>query len=178
MHQVIESFALSQTSPLDRQGLPIGNLTSQLFANIYMNELDWFIKQRLRVRHYARYTDDFIVVSTDKKYLKGLTEPICNFLNDELRLKIHPKKISIRPCHRGIDFLGYIALPHYRLLRNKTKRRMFRKLKERIVAYRNEIISEDSLSDSLQSYLGVLSHANAYHLTQDLKNQYWFWLHD
>ena len=178
LRKVIESFATTQTTLFDRQGLPIGNLTSQLFANAYMDKLDQFMKHYLRVRYYARYTDDFVVISTSKEYLKGLVEPIRGFLGDTLRLKIHPKKISIRACHRGIDYLGYITLPHYRLLRNTTKRRLFRKLKERIVAYRNGVISEDSLSQSLQSYLGVLSHANAYHLTEDLKNQYWFWLHE
>lgn len=178
VRQVVESYAATQTTLFDRQGLPIGNLTSQLFANVYMNELDQFIKHQLRVRHYARYTDDFVVVSTDEEYLKNLIDPIQTFLHNKLRLKIHPKKISICPCHRGIDYLGHIAFPHYRLLRNKTKRRIFRKLKERIIAHRNGIISEDSLSQSLQSYLGVLSHINAYRLTQDLKNQYWFWLHE
>ncbi len=178
IRKIIESFAMTQTTLFDRQGLPIGNLTSQLFANIYMDKLDQFMKQDLRVHYYARYTDDFVIVSTDKEYLKGLVEPIRNFLGDMLRLKIHPKKISIRACHKGIDYLGYVAFPHYRILRNATKRRIFRKLKERIVAYRNGAISEGSLSQSLQSYLGVLSHANAYHLTEDLKNQYWFWLHE
>ncbi len=178
LQKVIESFATTQTNLFDRQGLPIGNLTSQLFANVYMNQFDQFVKHVLRVRCYARYTDDFVVVSSDRAYLEAPVNPIRSFLGDQLHLKIHPQKISICPCNKGVDFLGYVAFPHYRLLRKKTKRRLFRKLKERITAYRNGIVSEDSLSSSLQSYLGVLSHANAYRLTQDLKNQYWFWLHE
>lgn len=178
LHQVIESYASGQTNLFDRQGLPIGNLTSQLFANVYMNEFDQFIKNTLRIRHYARYTDDFVIVSTDKKYLEDLLVPIREYLGTSLKLKLHPKKISIRACHQGIDFLGYVALPHHKLIRAKTKRRIFRKLKSRISQYRSGLISENALSQTLQSYLGILSHANTHQLTQDLKNQYWFWLHE
>lgn len=178
LHQVIESYASGQTNLFDRQGLPIGNLTSQLFANVYMNEFDQFIKNTLRIRHYARYTDDFVIVSTDKKYLEDLLVPIREYLGRSLKLKLHPKKISIRACHQGIDFLGYVALPHHKLIRAKTKRRIFRKLKSRISQYRSGLISENALSQTLQSYLGILSHANTHQLTQDLKNQYWFWLHE
>ncbi|MFC1613004.1 reverse transcriptase domain-containing protein [Patescibacteria group bacterium] len=175
---IVGSYTASQINLFDRQGLPIGNLTSQLFANVYMNQFDQFVKHTLHIRHYARYTDDFVIASTDKEYLKELVASIRQFLNIELRLNLHPNKVSIVPFHRGVDFLGYIAFPHYRLLRKKTKLRLYRKLRKRIVAYRNGKISEDSLSQSLQSYLGVLSHANAYNLTEDLKNQYWFWLHE
>ena len=175
---IIGSFSTNQTSLFDRQGLPIGNLTSQLFANVYMNELDQFVKHKLRIVNYARYSDDFVIVSTDRAYLNKSLVSIENFLNQDLKLSLHPNKISIRACHQGVDFLGYVALPHYRLVRAKTKRRIFRKLKERIALFRNGNISEDALSQSLQSYLGVLSHANAFQLTTNLKNQYWFWLND
>jgi len=178
MERIIESFSTSWTTLFDRQGLPIGNLTSQLFANVYMNEFDQFVKQRLRIKHYARYTDDFVIVSTDKKYFMDLLDPIQDFLGEHMKLKLHPKKISIRACHRGVDFLGYVALPHHRLLRPKTKRRVFRKLKIQIAQYRAGAISEATLSQSLQSYLGVLSHANTHQLSEDLKNQFWFWLHE
>lgn len=178
IRQVIESYSAGQTTLFDRQGLPIGNLTSQLFANVYMNEFDQFIKHTLRIRHYARYTDDFVIISTDKKYLEGLLDPIREYLHTRLKLKLHPKKISLRACHQGVDFLGYVALPSHRLVRAKTRQRIFRKLRYRISQYRSGIISENALSQTLQSYLGILSHANAHQLTQDLKNQYWFWLHE
>ena len=178
LRQVIESFSTTRTNLFDRQGLPIGNLTSQLFANVYMNQLDQFLKHDLRIRYYVRYTDDFVVVSSDRTYLENLVKPIRDFLGDKLRLQIHPKKISICACHKGVDFLGYITFPHHRLLRRKTKRRIFRKIKERIADYRNGIVSEGTLLASLQSYLGVLSHASSYRLNQELRNQFWFWLHD
>lgn len=176
--RIIGSFSAGWTTLFDRQGLPIGNLTSQLFANVYMNEFDQFVKQGLRMKRYARYTDDFVIVSSSKKVLVDLIDPIQNFLCQNLKVRLHPKKVSIRPCHRGVDFLGYVALPYYRLLRPKTRRRVFRKLKLRIAQYRAGTISETTLSQSLQSYLGMLSHADAYRLSEDLKNRYWFWLHE
>ena len=173
--EVIESFTASRPNLFDRKGLPIGNLTSQLFANVYMNEFDQFMKHAVKAVHYARYTDDFLIVSNSSKYLEGLLPQIHGFLEKELKLNLHPKKISIRSYRRGIDFLGYVVLPYYRLLRTKTKWRVFRKLERRTVQFKESVISEDSLHQSLQSYLGVLSHANSYQLQENLQNQYWFW---
>ena len=178
LQEIVRSFEVGGTSLFNRHGLPIGNLTSQLFANVYMNEFDQFVKHEMRVKNYARYTDDFIVVSADKKYLEGLLDPFQEFLGERLRLSLHPKKISIGNVARGVDFLGYVALPHYKGLRTKTKHRIFRKLRERVMQYRRGDISEHSLSQSLHSYLGALSHADAHQLTEDLKNRYWFWLHE
>lgn len=176
--EIVGSFSTKQANLFDRQGLPIGNLTSQLFANIYMNEFDQFVKNELRLKRYARYTDDFAIISTDKQQLEKLLDPIQVFLKDRLKIGLHPKKIAIRACHQGIDFLGYVALPYHRLMRPKTRKRIFRKLKARISQYRSGLIGELTLSQSLQSYLGVLSHANTHRLSQDLQNQYWFWLHE
>jgi len=178
LNRVVESYSASQTNLFDRQGLPIGNLTSQLFANVYMNEFDQFVKLKLKVINYARYTDDFVIVSTDRAYLENILNPIKDFLDKKLQLSLHPNKVSIRACHQGVDFLGYVAFPYHRLVRARTKRRIFRKMKERIAMFRSGTISEDALSQSLRSYLGVLSHANAHQLSEGLKNQYWFWLHD
>ncbi len=176
LEEIIESFSSQYSTLFERKGLPIGNLTSQLFANIYLNKFDQFIKHKLRIKNYLRYTDDFVILSGDKIYLGKLISTISLFLSDNLALKLHPKKVTIRKFHQGIDFLGYILLPHYRLLRAKTRRRIFRKIGERIREYKNGTISEQSLVQSLQSYLGVLSHANTYELEQELRNQFWFWL--
>ncbi len=155
-------------------GLPIGNLTSQLFANIYLNELDQFVKHNLKVRHYARYTDDFLIASNSKEYLSSLIPRIDTFLRKELALELHPQKVSIRKFRQGADFLGYVIFPKYRLLRTKTKRRIFKKLGERLEEYKAGRITKQTLNQSLQSYLGVLSHSNSYKLTNDLKNIYFF----
>jgi hypothetical protein len=149
-----------------------------LFANIYLNELDQFVKQNLKVTRYARYTDDFIIVSADHTYLADLVPQIEAFLRERLRLSLHPRKVEIRPYARGIDFLGYVILPHHTMLRTTTKRRMLRKLRERVAAYRSGQIEGDQLLGSLWSYLGVLSHADAHRMTERLKNVFWFWLHE
>ncbi|OHB09717.1 MAG: hypothetical protein A3H60_02395 [Candidatus Zambryskibacteria bacterium RIFCSPLOWO2_02_FULL_44_12b] len=141
-----------------------------------MNEFDQFVKQNLKVKCYARYTDDFIIVSENMEYLRNLIEPINTFLKTKLKLSLHPNKVEILRCNRGVDFLGSILFPHYRLIRKKTRKRMIRKLSEKIKLYKQGLISRKSLDQTLQSCLGVFSHSNSYHLSTDLQNQFWFWL--
>src|SRR3989344_3939499 len=117
---IVESFQASAG-----KGLPLGNVTSQLFGNIYMNELDRFVKHALRERHYLRYSDDFLIVGSDLEHLKRLITPIADFLRRQLSLSLHPTKVTIRKVRQGVDFLGYVSLPHHVVLRTKTKRRMF-----------------------------------------------------
>jgi RNA-directed DNA polymerase len=130
----------------------------------------------LRIKYYARYTDDFVIVGDTQKELKNILFKVGSFLKNNLLLELHPKKIVINKYSQGMDFLGYIVLPHYQLLRTKTKKRIFKKLKMRIKQYRAGEIDKKSLNQSLQSYLGVLSHADTHKLTQELINQFWFWL--
>jgi len=174
LREVVGSFSTVHSPLFGKKGVPIGNLTSQLFANIYMNELDHFMKHGLRVLHYGRYTDDFLVVSPDRLYLEGLLPRIESFLAERLALKLHPKKVEIRTLHEGIDFLGYTIFEKFCLVRTRTKRRMEWKLKNRVADFRANRISQDSLDASVQSYMGVLSHANTYGLQQALKNRLWF----
>jgi len=136
------------------KGIPLGNLTSQYFANIYLNELDQFVKHGLKVKYYLRYTDDFVILNKDKDYLENLINPIENFLKNRLNLSLHPDKIMIRKYNQGFDFLGYVTLPYYRVLRTKTKQRMFRKVNQK----------------NIQSYLGILKHCCGYKLERKLRN--------
>lgn len=147
------------------RGIPLGNLTSQIFANIYLNELDQFVKQKLRIKYYLRYADDFIILSDNKEDISLYIDISYKFLSEELKLELHPKKIVIRNLRWGIDFLGYIVLPHYILPRTKTKKRIFKKLKDEI--------EKENFNQSLQSYLGYLSHAESYKLTKKLKAYLW-----
>lgn len=149
LDEVIKSFP---------SGIPLGNLTSQVFANIYMNQLDQFVKHHLKVKHYLRYADDFLILSENREDLEGFLTPIISFLDDRLKLKLHPNKIILRKLIWGVDFLGYIVLPHYILPRTETKRRIFKMLN----------------SENLHSYLGYLSHANSYQVGQQLKNSFGF----
>ncbi len=154
------------------RGVPIGNLTSQLFANIYMNELDQWMKHVLRVRHYARYTDDFVVVGSSREQLARLVAPIRDFLDRELALTLHPRKVAIRSLYQGVDFLGYVEFPKHRMLRTRTKRRILAKMRRKMEDHRNGQVNRTSVDQSLQSYLGVLSHANAHRLTEKLLNEF------
>ena len=143
-------------------GIPLGNVTSQLFANVYLNELDQFVKHKLKVKHYLRYCDDFIILNEDVEYLKKLIVKIKDFLNKKLKLTLHPNKIIIRKYKQGIDFLGYIVLPHHRVLRTKTKRRILRKMTNKCRLLQEELITEEFFGQSLQSYLGILKHCEGH----------------
>lgn len=141
-----------------------------------MNEFDQFVKHKLKVKHYCRYTDDFVIVSDNREYLKSLLPKTELFLGNKLKLKLHPGKILIRKYQQGIDFLGYVVLPHYRAVRTKTRNRIFNKMKQKIHDFKTGEISEKTLFQSLNSYLGVFSHANAYDLKLKLISQFMLWL--
>jgi len=153
---------------LEKRGLPIGNLTSQIFANIFMDKFDWFIKKQLRIKYYFRYADDFVIVDSNPEYLRCLIEPIEDFLNIKLGLKLHPQKVEIRKFRQGIDFLGYVILPHYITLRTKTKKRMFKKIKFNKEKLNQGLITKESFCQSFQSYRGVLKHCNSHKLEKGL----------
>ncbi|MCG2687077.1 reverse transcriptase/maturase family protein [Candidatus Parcubacteria bacterium] len=174
--EIVKSFESDFTTKMDKKGVPIGNLTSQILVNIYMNELDQFIKQKLKVKYYVRYADDFIIVHYDQNYLSDLKNKIDLFLTKELKLSLHPDKIFIRKYHQGVDYLGYVILPKAIILRTKTKKRIFRKIKQKIKEFKQGEIDEKTLMRSFNSYLGVLSHADSYKLEQELRHKIWEWL--
>jgi retron-type reverse transcriptase len=167
LKNVIESFHVEGA---EGKGTPIGNLTSQIFTNIYLNEFDQFVKHSLRVKHYLRFADDCLFLSHKKSDLEKLIPEIENFLRDHLKLTLHPDKVILRPLTQGIDFLGYITFPHHRVLRTTTKRRMFRKLGVRHDEFYQGKVTGEGLNQSLQSYLGILSHADTHELSENVKN--------
>ncbi len=149
LERVIFSF-----SSAPGRGLPLGNLTSQLFVNVYMNEFDQFMKHRMKAKYYIRYADDFVVFSHDKAWLKELFPKVAGFLKENLKLDIHPDKVFIKTLASGVDFLGWVHFPDHRVLRTTTKKRMMRRL------------CETKKPESVNSYLGLLKHGN----TNKLKN--------
>jgi RNA-directed DNA polymerase len=153
LEQIITSF---HTDGKQRVGLPLGNLTSQLLVNIYMNEFDQFVKHTLKEQCYIRYADDFVFLSEDKKHLEGLLPHVRKFLHKGLKLEMHPDKVFIKTVASGVDFLGWVHFPRHRVLRTATKRRMLRNLRtaEKI--------------ETLSSYKGMLSHGNAYKLSKSI----------
>ncbi|MDP3988135.1 MAG: RNA-directed DNA polymerase [Candidatus Levybacteria bacterium] len=147
---IIESY---EDSP--GKGIPIGNLTSQLFANVYLHQLDLYTQNVLREPNYFRYMDDFIIFSSDKEYLKKLRFQIEDFLKENLELSLHPKKANILRADKGLDFLGYFIKKDVTLLRRKTLRRYKKRHKRRLKllkAYKKKLKKQgDSLQLSLFS---------------------------
>jgi len=159
LNQVIDSFEskhIYAMAEMRKVGLPLGNLTSQLLVNIYMNEFDQFVKRELKVKYYIRYADDFVILQNSRISLEELLPKISQFLKEELKLELHPNKVSIETIAPGIDFLGWVHFPRHRVLRTSTKRRMLKNLKH------------NPKEESLQSYLGMLGHGNGYKLKKRL----------
>ncbi len=164
--KIVSSF---EASP--HKGLPLGNVTSQLFANIYLNDLDQLVKHELKQKYYIRYCDDSVMLSNDRDEIEKVVSTLRNYLKGNLKLELHPNKITIRKLRHGTDFLGYVSLPHYRVLRTKTKKRMLKRLR----ALANTIKTKDNLEKILpiiRSYLGMLSHCRSEKVVKRLKN-YW-----
>lgn len=145
------------------QGLPLGNLTSQLFANVYMNVFDQWVKHKLKARYYIRYADDFVFLSRDRQWLEEIIPQIQKFLSEKLKLTLHPEKIFLKTMASGVDFLGWVNFSNHRILRKTTKRRMLARIKQ------------NSKQETLQSYLGLLKHGNTHKTEQELLAWYWLW---
>lgn len=177
LEKIINSFCSDKTiDSTNKKGIPIGNLTSQFFSNVYMNEFDQYVKHKLKIKYYLRYADDFAFISHDKTHLLNLIEPIQSFLKRELDLELHPTKIIFGKFSSGVDFLGYIIFPKYILPRTKTKRRLLKKIRQKIRQFKAGKITEESLNQTIQSYYGFLTHANAHKFKQKLQNLIMFWL--
>ena len=152
---------------LSNKGMPIGNLTSQMFANIYLNEVDQYAKHELGLHYYIRYMDDIIILHHDKKYLAEVKELLRAFLSDELRLDLN-NKTTIRPCSMGVDFVGFRIWSTHRRLKKKTAVKIKRNLKNQIAKVKAGEERKDRLDRSVASYRGILSHFNSYGLRQSL----------
>ena len=167
LNQVIDSFSSKinlsfchdrkKVIDFERVGLPLGNLTSQLLVNIFMNEFDQHMKHVLKVKYYVRYADDFVILSDDKQYLEIILSQISHFLTEKLKLSLHPDKVFIKIYASGVDFLGWVHFSHHRVLRTSTKRRMLRNLKR------------DTRKEVKQSYIGLLTHGNGYEISQKIR---------
>lgn len=156
LEMVISSFSFGEAGV----GLPLGNLTSQLFCNVYMNQFDQFIKHKLKARHYVRYADDFAFLSSDREWLTNQMPKITEFLENRLKLSLHPDKVFIKTFASGVDFLGWVHFSDHRIFRTASKKRMRRR------------IAKHPTQETVQSYLGLLAHGNTHTLQQEVVNQY------
>lgn len=145
LQNIIESFHSTALGT----GLPLGNLTSQLLVNVYMNEFDQFAKHQLKATCYIRYSDDFVILSENKAWLESLLPRIRDFLSENLKLELHPDKVSIHTLASSVDFLGWVHFPDHRVLRTSTKRRMLRS------------VCGNPSEGTVASYRGMLGWGNA-----------------
>lgn len=164
-----------------QSGLPIGNLTSQVFANFYMNSFDHHIKHDLNIRFYGRYVDDFVIVHPDKEYLKSLIPVLSNFLLSTLQLSLHPKKIYLQHYTKGVQFLGTIIKPNRIYIANRTKGNFYEVIeKQNIIARDHKPTKEEQKGflSSMNSYLGIMKHYKTYNLRKNMINKNlsaWWW---
>lgn len=149
-------------------GMPLGNLTSQFFANIYLNELDQFVKHELKAKYYLRYVDDFVILHENPRILQEYKESINIFLKEHLKLQLHPNKCKIIPIKRGVDLLGFRNFYYYRLLRRKTIRTIIRKFHNYKIKLDNKEIEYDKVFDTFQGWMAYAKQSNTYKLRQKI----------
>jgi hypothetical protein len=148
-------------------GIPIGNLTSQIFANLYLNGLDHFIKENIGCRCYLRYMDDLILFGDNKEQLAGWKEEIGDFLG-EIILFLHAEKSQLYQTGDGVPFLGYKVYPTHRLVLTQNVRRYRKRMKKYLRLFKMNLISGKKIAAYLQSWLGFTGYADSYHLQDKL----------
>jgi len=156
-----------------RRGLPIGNLTSQFFANVYLNRFDHFVKETLRGRYYLRYVDDFVVLGNDKNWLWEIKSEMDAYLG-QLRLRLHQHKCQIRRTDQGVTFLGFRVFPDFRLLRRGNILRMRRRMCRLQTQYAGGELSWGEVTRAVQGWLGHAGFGDTYRLRERLFAQYTF----
>lgn len=152
----------------DSKGIPLGNLTSQFFANVYLNELDQFAKHKLKSKYYIRYVDDFILLHSSKEQLREWKKEIIIFLNEKLKLELHPDKSKIINLSRGIDFVGFRNFYYYRLLRKRNIMNIQRKIDD----FHKCKISKEKFEEIWQGWSAYAIWSNCYSLKKKLAKSF------
>ena len=167
---LIKQILNNHKTKIGGKGMPLGNLTSQFFANIYLNELDQFIKQELKAKYYIRYVDDFIILHDKYNILEKFKAMIDNYLTNCLKLELHPNKSKIILLRNGINFLGYRVFYHFKLLRKINKTKFERNFSEKLFQFEQKTINRSNFIQSLQGWLGYAMWANTYKLRANIIN--------
>jgi RNA-directed DNA polymerase len=162
-------------------GLPIGNLTSQLFGNIYLNDFDHFVKRDLNIKHYGRYVDDFILLHPDKKYLTSIIPTLSNFLLSTLKLTLHPDKIYLQHFTKGVKYLGAVIKPHRIYIANRTRGNFYEAIKKQnaiVHAHKPSLNEQAQFLSSMNSFLGIMKHYKTHRFRKNIILKYisaWWW---
>jgi hypothetical protein len=162
-------------------GLPIGNLTSQLFGNIYLNDFDHFVKQSLGIGCYGRYVDDFILIHNEKEYLKILVPRIAEYLKTRLQLTLHPHKVYLQHIEKGVQYLGSVIKPHRKYISRRTTGNFYAAIEKHNLIVRDHkptIEEQRNFFACINSYLGILRHYKTYKLRKHFLLRHassWWW---
>ncbi len=148
--------------------MPLGNHTSQFFANVYLNELDQFVKHELKAKYYIRYVDDFIIFGTSTKILEQYKNRINGFLEEKLHLRLHPDKSKIYSLNRGIPFLGYRMFERHKIPRKTNIRKFEGKLKDLKILYHEKQVNREKVIESLEGWMAYAKHGNTYKYRRNL----------
>jgi len=148
----------------EENGMPLGNLTSQFFANVYLSELDYFVKHNLKAKYYIRYVDDFVILHESKSQLELWKNETDKFLKDKLKIELHPEKSRIIPLSRGIDFVGFRNFWHYRLLRKRNVRKIISKVEK----YKSGDTNKEKMLESFQGWNAYAKWANSFKLRKEV----------
>jgi len=150
--------------------MPLGNLTSQFFANLYLNELDQFVKHKLRAKFYIRYVDDFIILHNSRKLLEEYKLKINNFLKEKLDLELHPDKSGVIKLKKGINFLGFRIFCYHKLIRKSNLKDFEKKFHRLRILYKEGMIAREKAVESLEGWIAYASHGNTFkYLTHIIK---------
>ena len=146
------------------KGMPLGNLTSQFFANLYLNELDQFVKHKMKVKYYIRYVDDFVIFHADKNTLESWKNDIDQFLICNLKVELHPEKSRIIALNKGITFLGFRVFADNRLIKKSNARRIWKRLSIFENRYNEGQMSRAEIANRLEGWFTYAKFANTYKL--------------
>ncbi|MDO8556041.1 MAG: RNA-directed DNA polymerase [Nanoarchaeota archaeon] len=144
--------------------MPLGNLTSQFFANVYLSELDYFVKHSLRIKYYLRYVDDFVILDTSIERLESLKEEINNFLKEKLKIELHSQKSRVIKLSRGVDFVGFRHFRHHRLLRKRNQRKILAKIRD----YHKGEMSHAKILESFGGWNAYAKWANSFKIRKEV----------
>jgi hypothetical protein len=159
----------------EERGLPIGNLTSQLFSNVYLNDFDHYAKDTLKLEYYGRYVDDFVIVHQSREYLKEVQNKIDHFLTDHLQICLHPHKVYLQHYAKGVAFLGTYIKPNRIYIGKRAKCNFFHALRDTDKLLCSEVQLRESLPAvraSINSYLGIMRHYNTFNLRKKMLLSY------
>lgn len=159
---LLKIILVNHISTIEGRGMPLGNLTSQFLANVYLNELDQFVKHTLKVKYYIRYVDDFLILHQDKNTLEYYEKQISQFLEQELLIELNRDKSVIQPLSRGVDFLGFRCFYHYKRLKLRNLRQFHQKSQTFAEMYPRGEIGYDKLYDFMEGWIAYAKHANTY----------------